>query len=57
MKNEGIGTILPFSQWKKITGSPSSFLDSAGDITTKVFSDELIMPFLKVVNETYFGDV
>jgi len=48
---------MPFSQWKESGTSTASFLDNAGDITTKVFADELVVPFLKVINEKYFGDI
>ncbi len=57
MKSEGSSDVVPFSQWKKPTTSSASFLDDASDITTKVFADELIIPFLKTINEKYLGDV
>ncbi len=57
MNSQGMNTVMPFSDWKKSGSSVASFLDHAGDITTKVFGDELIVPFLQVINEKYLGDV
>lgn len=57
MENQGTSTIVPFSQWKKSSGDVSSFLDTAADVTTKIFADELATPFLKVVNEKTLGDI
>lgn len=49
--------MVPFSAWKPDAKSTATFLKTAGDITTKVFADELVVPFLKVINEKYIGDV
>jgi len=35
----------------------TSFLKSVSDITTKIFTKELLTPFLKVINEKYLSDV
>lgn len=32
-------------------------MTQASDITTKVFGDQLITPFIKVINEKYIGDL
>jgi len=53
MKTEG-STILPsFRTWVPDPNSTASFLDTASDITTKIFGEELITPFIKVINEKY----
>lgn len=57
MRSEGVSRVVPFSQWEKPLESNSSFLDTASDITTRVFAQELIVPFVKVINEKYLGDV
>lgn len=57
MKSEGSGRLSSFSDWNPGPDSASSFLDKASDITTKIFGDELITPFIKVINEKYLGDL
>lgn len=56
MNSRGTSTVVPFSEWKP-TNTQTSFLDTASDISTNVFARELIVPFLKVINEKYIGDV
>lgn len=53
MNSDGTASVVSFPQWKKKTDSTSGFLNTAADITTKIFADELIVPFLKTINEKY----
>lgn len=57
MKSDGNTKVPAFRDWKPDANSDASFLNQAADITTKVFSDELITPFIKVINEKYLWDV
>jgi hypothetical protein len=57
MKSEWNIRIPAFRDWKPEANSWASFLNQASDITTKVFSDGLITPFIKVINEKYIEDV
>lgn len=57
IQSEGATQLTPFRDWKIDAASSASFLDNASDITTKIFGDELITPFLKVINEKYIGDL
>lgn len=57
MKTDGNTVVPDFRDWKPDANSDTAFLNQAADITTKVFSDELITPFIKVINEKYLWDV
>lgn len=57
MKSDGNIQIPSFQNWKPDPNSGASFLNQASDITTKVFADGLITPFIKVINEKYLEDV
>lgn len=57
MKSDGNIQIPSFQNWKPDSNSGASFLNQASDITTKVFADGLITPFIKVINEKYLEDV
>lgn len=57
MTSEGAATISSFASWKSDANSSTSFLDKANDITTKIFGEELVTPFLKVINEKYLSDL
>jgi hypothetical protein len=56
MNSRGTSSVVPFSEWKP-AGVQTNFLDTAGDISTNIFAKELIVPFLKVINEKYIGDI
>lgn len=57
MTSEGTATIPSFPNWKADANSSTSFLDKASDISTKIFGEELVTPFLKVINEKYLSDL
>jgi hypothetical protein len=45
------------STWTDSESSVPTFLSSATDISTRIFSRELIPSFLKTLNEKYIGDI
>ncbi len=57
MKGKGVATVPPFSAWKASEGGTPSFLSTASDISTRIFSQELIPSFIKTLNEKYIGDI
>ena len=57
MKNRGTSVVPAFSTWKSSESSVPSFLSTASDISTRMFSQELIPSFIKTLNEKYIGDI
>jgi len=57
MKERGAALVPPFSAWKASEQSAPSFLTTASDISTRIFSQELIPSFIKTLNEKYIGDI
>jgi len=53
MRSEGKLQIPLFANWVPDAKIDTSFLASASDITTRIFTKELLTPFLKVINEKY----
>ncbi len=69
MKTAGVGDITSFAQWRSKKTSPNttlsldsldevalestSFLSTASDISTRLFSRELIPGFIKTLSEKY----
>ena len=52
-----LSTTPNLSAWTESEGSTPSFLSNAADISTRIFSQELIPSFIKTLNEKYIGDV